>query len=98
MNVLIEGPQIVKGLDTIIEDDIAGGLQLNDFYRNPDRSLYSGPNGTPAVFGQAEFLNDFGVRRVLRGAPNQNTISWKHFFSTELISITTSQRQAIRTP
>ena len=65
VNVLIEGPQIVKGLDTIIEDDIAGGLQLNDFYRNPDRSLYSGPNGTPAVFGQAEFLNDFGIRQGL---------------------------------
>ena len=65
VNVLIEGPQIVKGLDTVIEDDIAGGLQLNDFYRNPDRSPYSGANGAPVIFGQAEFLNDFGVRQSL---------------------------------
>ncbi len=65
VNVLFEAPHIVKGLDTIIEDDFAGGLQLNDFYRNPDGSLYTGAHDAPTTFSQAELRNDVGVRQGL---------------------------------
>ncbi len=67
--LLYNGFKAVKGLDTIVEEDVAAGYQLSDFYRNPNGSPYTGPSENPTTFDQAEFLDDFGIRQGLLWNP-----------------------------
>lgn len=64
-SALYNGAKILPGLDTIIENDIGAGFEINDVYRNPDCSPYSGPSGdgSPVLFDRFEILEGLGTRQ-----------------------------------
>ncbi len=65
VSILFDGLRAIAGVDTIIEEDIAGGYQMGYFYRDPDGAPYTGSDTSRTTFDQVEVVNDIGVRQGL---------------------------------
>ncbi len=64
-SALYNGFKLVPGLDTIVENDFGAGYETDNYYRNTDGSLYSGPsgNGSAVTFDRLEIVDGLGIRQ-----------------------------------
>ena len=73
-SVLYKGLQVVPGLDTILENDLGAGYEPDNYYRNPDGTLYWGPSGdgSPVIFSRLEILEGLGIRQGIVFDPERH--------------------------